>query len=63
MGGVKINTACEVLKADGSAIPGLFAAGEFTGCLLCTSPGGSSSAPSLEGRSVLVIYVLGKCVL
>ena len=31
MGGLKINTNTEVLKADGSVIPGLFAAGEVTG--------------------------------
>ena len=30
-GGLKINTNTEVLKADGSVIPGLFAAGEVTG--------------------------------
>ncbi len=31
MGGVAINTEAEVLTADGTAIPGLFAAGEVTG--------------------------------
>ncbi|ADV71146.1 TPA: flavocytochrome c [Streptococcus suis] len=31
MGGVKINTNTEVLKTDGSAISGLYAAGEVTG--------------------------------
>lgn len=31
MGGIKINTKAQVLKADGSVIPGLFAAGEVTG--------------------------------
>ena len=31
MGGVKINTDCEVLNEEGNAIPGLFAAGEVTG--------------------------------
>nr|WP_072514870.1 flavocytochrome c [Ndongobacter massiliensis] len=31
MGGVKINTETQVLKADGSVIPGFFAAGEVTG--------------------------------
>ena len=30
MGGVVINSATEVLKADGTAIPGLFVAGEVT---------------------------------
>ena len=31
MGGLKINTEAQVLKADGSIIPGLYAAGEVTG--------------------------------
>lgn len=31
LGGVRIDTACRVLKADGSAIAGLFAAGEVAG--------------------------------
>ena len=31
MGGVQINKDAQVLKADGTAIPGLFAAGEVTG--------------------------------
>lgn len=31
MGGVAINSATEVLKEDGTVIPGLFAAGEVTG--------------------------------
>ena len=31
MGGIKINTEAQVIKTDGSIIPGLFAAGEVTG--------------------------------
>ncbi|AEJ20540.1 flavocytochrome c [Gracilinema caldarium] len=31
MGGVKINTSAQVLRTDGSVIPGLYAAGEVTG--------------------------------
>ncbi|MFX3750252.1 FAD-binding protein, partial [Streptococcus suis] len=34
IGGVKINTNTEVLKTDGSAISGLYAAGEVTGGVL-----------------------------
>ena len=52
MGGVKINTACEVLKADGSAIPGLFAAGEVTG--------GVHGANRLGGNAVTDIVVFGR---
>lgn len=52
MGGVKINTACEVLKADGSAIPGLFAAGEITG--------GVHGANRLGGNAVTDIVVFGR---
>ena len=51
MGGVRINTACEVLKADGSAIPGLFAAGEITG--------GVHGANRLGGNAVTDIVVFG----
>ncbi len=31
MGGVKINNQAQVIKTDGSVIPGLYAAGEVTG--------------------------------
>ena len=31
MGGVKINSQAQVIKTDGSVIPGLYAAGEVTG--------------------------------
>lgn len=31
MGGLKINTETEVLDTNGTAIPGLYAAGETTG--------------------------------
>ncbi|MDO4268146.1 MAG: flavocytochrome c [Eubacteriales bacterium] len=52
MGGVKINTSCEVLKEDGSAIPGLFAAGEVTG--------GVHGANRLGGNAVTDIVVFGR---
>lgn len=52
MGGVKINTSCEVLKADGSAVTGLFAAGEVTG--------GVHGANRLGGNAVTDIVVFGR---
>lgn len=52
MGGVKINTASEVLKADGSKINGLFAAGEITG--------GVHGANRLGGNAVTDIVVFGR---
>ena len=52
MGGVKINTSAEVLKEDGSAIPGLFAAGEITG--------GVHGANRLGGNAVSDIVVFGR---
>lgn len=52
MGGVKINTNSEVLKADGSKINGLFAAGEITG--------GVHGANRLGGNAVTDIVVFGR---
>ena len=52
MGGVKINTNTEVLKEDGSAILGLFAAGEVTG--------GVHGANRLGGNAVTDIVVFGR---
>lgn len=52
MGGVKINTSTEVLKEDGSAIPGLFAAGEVTG--------GVHGGNRLGGNAVTDIVVFGR---
>lgn len=52
MGGVKINTNTEVLKEDGTAIPGLFAAGEITG--------GVHGANRLGGNAVTDIVVFGR---
>lgn len=52
MGGVKINTACEVVKEDGTAIAGLFAAGEITG--------GVHGANRLGGNAVTDIVVFGR---
>ena len=52
MGGVKINANTEVLKEDGSAIPGLFAAGEITG--------GVHGANRLGGNAVSDIVVFGR---
>lgn len=52
MGGVKINTETEVLKEDGSPIPGLFAAGEVTG--------GVHGGNRLGGNAVTDIVVFGR---
>lgn len=52
MGGVKINSATEVLKEDGTAIPGLFAAGEVTG--------GVHGANRLGGTAVTDFVVFGR---
>lgn len=52
MGGVKINTNTEVLKEDGTVIPGLFAAGEVTG--------GVHGANRLGGNAVTDIVVFGR---
>ena len=52
MGGLKINTNTEVLKADGSVIPGLFAAGEVTG--------GVHGATRLGGNAVADFTVFGR---
>lgn len=52
MGGVVINTDTEVLKEDGTAIPGLFAAGEITG--------GVHGANRLGGNAVTDIVVFGR---
>ena len=52
MGGVKIDTDCEVMKEDGTAIAGLFAAGEVTG--------GVHGANRLGGNAVTDIVVFGR---
>lgn len=52
MGGVTINSETEVLKADGSVIPGLFAAGEVTG--------GVHGANRLGGTAVADFVVFGR---
>lgn len=52
MGGVKINTNCEVLKEDGTAIAGLFATGEITG--------GVHGGNRLGGTAVTDIVVFGR---
>lgn len=52
MGGLKINTNTEVLKKDGSAIPGLFAAGEVTG--------GVHGSNRIGGNAVADIVVFGR---
>lgn len=52
MGGVKINSDTEVLKEDGSVIPGLFAAGEVTG--------GVHGANRLGGTAVTDFVVFGR---
>ena len=52
MGGLTINTNTEVLKADGTVIPGLFAAGEVTG--------GVHGANRLGGNAVADFTVFGR---
>ena len=52
MGGVTINSATEVLKEDGTIIPGLFAAGEVTG--------GVHGANHLGGTAVADFVVFGR---
>ena len=52
MGGVTINSATEVLKEDGTVIPGLFAAGEVTG--------GVHGANRLGGTAVADFVVCGR---
>ena len=52
MGGLSVNTATQVLKTDGTPIPGLFAAGEVTG--------GLHGANRLGGNGVADIVVNGR---
>ena len=52
MGGLTINTNTEVLKADGTVIPGLFAAGEVTG--------GVHGANRLGGNAAADFTVFGR---
>ena len=52
MGGLRVNTGTQVLKADGIPIPGLYAAGEVTG--------GLHGANRLGGNGVADIVVNGK---
>ena len=51
MGGLKINTEAQVLKKDGSVIPGLYAAGEVTG--------GIHGGNRLGGNALADIIVFG----
>ena len=52
MGGLKINTDCEVLTTNGNAIPGLFAAGEVTG--------GVHGGNRIGGNAVCDFVVFGR---
>jgi len=52
MGGLKINASTEVLKANGEAIPGLYAAGEVCG--------GIHAGNRLGGNAVADCFVFGK---
>lgn len=52
MGGLKINTNTEVLKEDGQAIPGLYAAGEVTG--------GVHGNNRMGGNAVADIVIFGR---
>lgn len=52
-GGVRVNAQAEVLRADGSVIPGLYAAGEVTGLYYNKYPGATSVMRALTfGRQV-----------
>ena len=52
MGGVKIDTAAQVINTDGQPIPGLFAAGEVTG--------GVHGGNRLGGNAVADIVIFGR---
>ena len=52
MGGIKIDTDAEVINESGSAVPGLYAAGEVTG--------GVHGANRLGGNAMADIAVFGK---
>lgn len=52
MGGVKINTSCEVISVTGEVIPGLYAAGEVTG--------GVHGGNRIGGNAVADIVVFGR---
>ncbi|MBP5463996.1 MAG: FAD-binding protein, partial [Treponema sp.] len=52
MGGIKINTKAQVITKSGTAVPGLFAAGEVTG--------GVHGGNRLGGNAVADICVYGK---
>lgn len=52
MGGLKINTKAEVLKADGTAVKGLYAAGEITG--------GIHGQNRIGGNAVADIIIFGR---
>ena len=52
MGGVVINTQTEVLRTDGTAIPGLWAAGEVTG--------GIHAGNRLGGNAIADIFTFGR---
>ncbi len=52
MGGVKIDTKCQVIDTDGSVIPGLYAAGEVTG--------GVHGGNRIGGNAVADIVVFGQ---
>lgn len=52
MGGVKIDTKCQVIDTDGKAIPGLYAAGEVTG--------GVHGGNRIGGNAVADIVVFGQ---
>ena len=52
MGGIKINTATEVLDTEGNVIPGLYAAGETTG--------GVHGGNRIGGNAVCDFVVFGR---
>ena len=52
MGGVEINTDCQVLDTQGNVIPGLYACGEVTG--------GIHGSNRLGGNAIADIIVFGQ---
>ncbi len=56
MGGVRIDTSCRVLTADGTPIPGLFAVGEVSGF------GGLNGNASLEATFIAPAMLQGRIV-
>ncbi len=54
MGGIRVDTACRVLNAEGQPVPGLFAAGEATGF------GGLNGKNGMEGTFLGPAILMGR---